>query len=68
LDSKSDSQVRKAVRAVDKAARRGAATQKAKKLGATVCNDVTSIADFGWFSIIAAPDGAALGLWQAKSQ
>lgn len=45
-----------------------AATQKAKELGAGVCKDVTPVADFGWFSIIVDPSGAALGLWQQKSK
>jgi predicted enzyme related to lactoylglutathione lyase len=45
-----------------------AATAKAKKLGATVCKDVTPVADYGWFSIIEDPAGAALGLWQPKAK
>ena len=40
------------------------ATAKAKTLGATIHKDVTEIPGMGWFSIIADPTGAALGLWQ----
>jgi predicted enzyme related to lactoylglutathione lyase len=43
-----------------------AATKKAKSLGATVMHDVTEVMGTGWFSVIADPTGAALGLWQAK--
>jgi uncharacterized protein len=45
----------------------GAATQKAKSLGATVCKDVTEVTDMGWFSIITDPTGAMLGLWKSKN-
>jgi hypothetical protein len=45
----------------------GAATQKAKSLGATVIKDVTQVMDAGWLSIITDPTGAALGLWKPKS-
>ena len=41
------------------------ATQKAKSLGADVMKDVTEVPGMGWFSIIADPTGAHLGLWQA---
>jgi predicted enzyme related to lactoylglutathione lyase len=44
----------------------GAATQKAKSLGATVMQDVTEVMGMGWLSIIVDPTGAALGLWKAK--
>ena len=44
----------------------GAATQKAKSLGATIVKDVTEVMGMGWFSIILDPTGAALGLWKAK--
>jgi uncharacterized protein len=44
----------------------GAATQKAKSLGATVMRDVTEVMGAGWFSIIIDPTGAALGLWKPK--
>jgi len=43
-----------------------AATAKAKSLGAEVKKDVSEVPDMGWFSIIADPTGAALGLWQNK--
>ena len=42
-----------------------AATAKAKSLGGTVMKDVTEVPGMGWFTIIADPTGAALGLWQA---
>jgi len=42
------------------------ATGKAKSLGAAVLKDVTEVAGMGWFSVIADPTGAALGLWQTK--
>ena len=45
----------------------GAATKKAKSLGATVVKDVTEVMGAGWLSIIADPTGAALGLWKPKS-
>ena len=45
----------------------GAATKKAKSLGATVMKDVTEVKDAGWFSIIVDPTGAMLGLWKAKA-
>ncbi len=45
----------------------GAATQKAKSLGATVMKDVTEVMGAGWFSIIVDPTGAPLGLWKPKS-
>jgi predicted enzyme related to lactoylglutathione lyase len=41
-----------------------AATAKAKSLGATVLRDRTEVPEMGWFSIIADPTGATLGLWQ----
>src|ERR1700758_5456867 len=45
-----------------------AATEKARSLGATICKDVTEIANAGWLSIIQDPTGAMLGLWKPKSQ
>ena len=42
------------------------ATGKAKSLGATVLKDVTEVPGTGWFSLIADPTGAALGMWQTK--
>lgn len=44
-----------------------ASTKKAQSLGATICKDVTEIPDFGWFSVILDPTGAAFGLWQPKA-
>ncbi len=46
----------------------GAATQKVKALGGTVLKDVTEVPGYGWFSVIADPTGAALGLWKAKER
>lgn len=43
-----------------------AATNKARSLAATVMKDVTEVKGMGWFSIIADPTGAVLGVWQAK--
>ena len=43
-----------------------AATEKARQLGAQVKRDVTEVPGMGWFSIIADPTGATLGLWQAN--
>jgi len=43
-----------------------AATDKAKSLGANVLKGVSEVPGAGWFSIIADPTGATLGLWQAK--
>ncbi len=44
----------------------GAATKKAKSLGATIAKDVTEIPGAGWFSVIVDPTGAALALWKPK--
>jgi len=44
-----------------------ASTKKAQALGATIAKDVTEIPDFGWFSVILDPTGAAFGLWQPKA-
>lgn len=43
-----------------------ASTAKAKSLGATVLKDVAEVPGTGWFSVIADPTGAVLGLWQNK--
>ncbi len=43
-------------------------TQKAGSLGAQILRDVTEVPGMGWFSIIADPTGACLGLWQAAKQ
>ncbi len=40
------------------------ATEKARKLGATICKEVTEIPGIGWFSVITDPTGATLALWQ----
>lgn len=42
-------------------------TKKAQALGATIARDVTEIPNFGWFSVILDPTGAAFGLWQPKA-
>lgn len=44
-----------------------AVTRKAASLGATVLKERTEVPGYGWFSIIADPTGAVLGLWQRKS-
>ena len=44
----------------------GAATEKAKALGATIAQEKTEVSNFGWFSVIIDPTGAALALWQSK--
>lgn len=41
-----------------------AATKKAAALGARVVQDKTEVPNYGWFSIIVDPTGAALALWQ----
>ena len=47
----------------------GAATAKAKSLGAAVMrDDVTEVPNAGSFSIITDPTGAMLGLWQPKAK
>jgi uncharacterized protein len=43
-----------------------AATKKATELGGKVMQDVTPVAEMGWFSVITDPSGASLGLWQTK--
>jgi len=45
-----------------------ASTKKARELGAKVLQEVTEVPNYGWFSVIADPTGAALGLWQRKGQ
>jgi uncharacterized protein len=44
-----------------------ASTEKAKSLGAAILAEVTEIPDFGWYSMILDPTGAAFGLWQPKT-
>jgi uncharacterized protein len=46
----------------------GAATVKAKSLGATVVQDVMEVANEGSLSIIIDPTGAVLGFWQPKAK
>jgi predicted enzyme related to lactoylglutathione lyase len=43
-----------------------ASTDKAKSLGAHIVKDITEVPNMGWFTILADPSGAALGLWQSK--
>jgi len=45
-----------------------ASTKKAKDLGASVMTDKTEVPGMGWFSIIADPTGAVLGLWQSQKK
>jgi uncharacterized protein len=45
----------------------GAATEKAKSLGAKIVRDVTEVPGAGWMSIITDPTGGTLGLWKPKS-
>jgi predicted enzyme related to lactoylglutathione lyase len=42
----------------------GAATQKAKSLGAQIMKEATEVPGVGWFSVIVDPTGAALALWK----
>ena len=44
-----------------------ASTKKARTLGGTIVKNVTEIPDFGWFSVVLDPTGAAFGLWQPKA-
>lgn len=44
-----------------------ASTEKAQALEATIVKEVTEIPDYGWFSVILDPTGAAIGLWQPKA-
>lgn len=45
-----------------------AATAKVQSLGGSVLKEVTEVPEMGWFSIIADPTGAVLGLWTSKSR
>ena len=45
-----------------------AATTKAKSLGATVLKEVSEVPEMGWFSLIADPTGAMLGMWQTRKR
>lgn len=44
------------------------AVKKAGALGATVLKGVGEVPEMGWFAFIADPNGAILGLWQAKTR
>lgn len=46
----------------------GGYTDKAKGLGATVLMEKTEVPNFGWFSVIQDPTGAAVGLWQGMGK
>lgn len=41
-----------------------ASTAKAASLGASVVQEKMEVPSYGWFSVIADPEGAVLGLWQ----
>ena len=41
--------------------------EKAKSLGAQVIAEKAEVPNMGWFSIIADPSGATLGLWQSAN-
>lgn len=43
-----------------------ASTEKAKSLGATAIKENQEVPNYGWFSILMDPTGAAFALWQAK--
>lgn len=45
-----------------------ASTKRAKRLGATVVQDVMEVGEHGWMSIIVDPTGATLAMWQGKPQ
>jgi predicted enzyme related to lactoylglutathione lyase len=44
-----------------------AATEKARSLGATICQEVMEVDGYGWLSILNDPTGATFALWQAKA-
>lgn len=44
------------------------ATEKARRLGATVLKDVSEVHGMGWLSILRDPTGALLGLWQPAAR
>jgi len=46
----------------------GAATQKAKSLGATVMKEPTEVMGAGWFSVLIDPTGAAIALWKPNTK
>ena len=43
-----------------------ASTNKARELGATVVREVTEVGEYGWFSVIVDPAGAAIALWKSR--
>jgi len=43
-----------------------AATEKARSLGATICENVTEVGEYGWMSVLTDPTGATFALWKAK--
>jgi uncharacterized protein len=45
----------------------GAATKKARELGARIVKDVTEVGQYGSMSIITDPTGAMLAMWQPKT-
>ena len=45
-----------------------AATEKARKLGATVMSEQMEVMGAGWLSVIVDPTGATLGLWQGTGK
>ncbi len=44
-----------------------ASTEKAKSLGGTIVREVTEIPDYGRFSVMIDPTGAAFALWQPEN-
>lgn len=45
-----------------------ASTRKARKLGATILQDVMDIGDYGRLSVIKDPTGAVIAMWSAKAE
>jgi predicted enzyme related to lactoylglutathione lyase len=43
-----------------------AATEKARSLGATICENVMEVGEYGWMSVLTDPTGATFALWKAK--
>jgi predicted enzyme related to lactoylglutathione lyase len=44
------------------------ATTKAKSLGATIIKEAVEVPNMGWFTIMTDPTGAAIAMWQGKTQ
>ncbi|MEK7388052.1 MAG: hypothetical protein AABZ83_16555 [candidate division NC10 bacterium] len=44
-----------------------ATTKKAAAVGARVVTDKTEVPNYGWFSVVADPTGALLGLWERRA-